>query len=273
MILLRKQKITVAVISDTHIGSTVSLCPPSVRLDDGQSVNISIPQKWLWQNWIDFWTRAKDLGNREIYTFILGDIFDNLHHGTTQLWSDNEADWKKAALELFDVPKRLSKHIFSIRGTTIHTKGGGSLDEEMSIMLKTIPDSLGNSSSWTRQVYVEGVLFDLAHKGPIGRLPWTTGNMLNRLPYEVIAKSIKEGSEIPSVILRSHNHMYSTSSDDSPVLVVACPAWQLCTEYGYNLNPARISDIGGLLFECWDGHFEFHKVLYTPEREKPWRQA
>ncbi len=268
---LKNHRITVAVVSDTHIGSTVSLCPPKIQLDDGQIVEPSPPQRWLWQNWNDFWSQAKGLGNKEIYTFLLGDVFDNKHHGTTQLWSENEADWKKAALGIFETPKHLSKHIFCIRGTIVHTKAGGSLDEEMAIMLNAVPDSLGNKSSWTRKVYVEDVLFDLAHKGPIGQLPWTRGNALNRLPYEIVAKCIKENSEIPKVLIRSHNHMYGTSGDDSPIFTVSAPAWQLCTEYGYNLNPARISDIGGLLFECWDGKYEFHKVLYKPEVEKPWR--
>ena len=269
---LKKSKITVAVVSDTHIGSTVALCPQNMRLDDGQTINLSTPQKWLLDNWNDFWKRAKELDNKEIYIFLLGDTFDNIHHGTTQLWSTNEADWKRAALELFDIPKRLAKHIFSIRGTTVHTKGGGSLDEEVGIILGSVPDSLGNRSSWYRRVYVNDVLFDLAHKGPLGRLPWTTGNMLNRLPYEIMAKCVKERTEIPQVALRSHNHTYSTSSEGTPIFTVSVPAWQLCTEYGYNLNPARISDIGGLLFECWEGKYEYHRVLYAPEVEKAWRE-
>jgi 3',5'-cyclic AMP phosphodiesterase CpdA len=43
----------ILVISDTHINSTVSLCKPSVNLDDGQEVKITNAQKWFWDNYLD----------------------------------------------------------------------------------------------------------------------------------------------------------------------------------------------------------------------------
>lgn len=271
MAFLRKNRVTVAVISDTHIGSTLSLCPEDFKLDEGQKINISKAQRWLLDCWNDFWKKAVELDNKDIYTFILGDSFDNNHHGTSQLWSLNEADWKKAALEIFEPILRLSKHTFTIRGTIAHSKSGGSLDEELALMLNSVKHN-DNASSWKRRIYVEDVLFDISHKGPIGRLPWTTGNALNRLSSEIAIECIRRKIEIPNVVLRSHNHRFATSSDDCLVKVISSPAWQLCTEYIYSINPSGRSDIGGLLFECFSGQYVFHKVIYEPEEEKPWKE-
>jgi len=269
-LLLIKQKTTVAVISDTHIGSTVALCPPNLYLDDGQSIEQSKAQKWLWCNWKDFIDFSTHL-NKKLYIFHLGDVFENAHHEKTQLWSINEADWKKAAYETFSDFFSKAQHRFVIRGTPAHAKTGASLEEEFALSVKAEQEN-ERWSTWTRKVYVNDVLFDLAHKGPVGQLPWTISNPLNRLAFEVIANCCSRHTKLPDIILRSHNHTYGTSSDNCPVLVISMPAWQLCTEYIQTHNPVKMSSIGGIVFECWDGKYEIHKKLYIPKEEEPWKE-
>lgn len=42
------------VISDTHIGDGLALCPPRCTLDDGGEYRQSGPQRELWRNWCHF---------------------------------------------------------------------------------------------------------------------------------------------------------------------------------------------------------------------------
>lgn len=39
---------TLLIVSDTHINSTVAICPSEVELDDGGSYRPSRGQRWLW---------------------------------------------------------------------------------------------------------------------------------------------------------------------------------------------------------------------------------
>lgn len=265
-----KQKITVAIVSDLHIGSTVGIMPPEVTLDEGLTVSQSKSQEWLYDNWCDFWDTVKAVGNQKCYLFVLGDTFDNFHHGTTQLWSLNEVAWFRAATDLFDLPLSLCQKRFVIRGTLAHTKSGGIFDEEFGNMIDAEQDG-NNYSSWRRSVYVDNVLFDLCHRGPLGQLPWTIGNALNRYSYEVLAECHSLGTPVPNVVLRSHNHLYGTSGDGSPVFTMSIPAWQLKTEYTYGRNAVRLASIGGIIFECWDNTYIYHKQLYTPQEREAWR--
>lgn len=53
-----------AIISDTHIGSTTGLATPTYRIqtrdpNETQEVNANRLQKWLWECWQDFWAYVR----------------------------------------------------------------------------------------------------------------------------------------------------------------------------------------------------------------------
>src|SRR5690349_18053925 len=82
--------VVIAVVSDTHNGSTVALCPERIALDDGGAYEASRAQRWLWASWLDFWGKAQALRTAHdaaLYTVFNGDLTEGNHHGSTQILS------------------------------------------------------------------------------------------------------------------------------------------------------------------------------------------
>ncbi len=44
-----------AAIADLHSGSTVSLCPPKLPKDDGDTHTPNKAVQWLWGAWLEIW--------------------------------------------------------------------------------------------------------------------------------------------------------------------------------------------------------------------------
>src|SRR5690606_19020550 len=112
---------TVAVVGDTHAGSTVAVCPPVIDLDDGGQYAASKAQRWLWQCWGDYWDRVdRERGDRLIVV-LNGDLIDGDHHNTSQIASRNPNAQAAALDAILAVPLALKPDkIFVVRGTAAH---------------------------------------------------------------------------------------------------------------------------------------------------------
>ena len=260
------------VVGDTHINSTVGVCPPIVNLDDGGSFRSSKGQRWLWRNWLSFWndvsTTAEKYDNAEIWTVFNGDLVDvNGRHQQTQNISQNEADVFRMTLDTIKPALDVSKRVFVVRGTAAHVGSSASMEEKIAFDIGA--EKCGDNYSWWELLLeAEGVTFDIRHHGPLGRLPHTRGNALNRRAVELM---LLYRNRCPQVAIQSHNHHFSTSSDEYEIKVFAQPAWQLKTEFVNRIGIIEQANVGGMYFICNQGKYEPVVKRYKPEATRAWR--
>ena len=261
---------TITVVSDLHAGSTWGLCPPEVELHEEGTYHASKYQRWLWDNWIDFWTWARELARGRRVMVINGDMVDGVHHRTTQLVSTNEADHIeiadqciRAAVEIYR-----PRHIVFIRGTEVHV-GAAARDEEIIAhrWRKYVPHEKP-FSRYAAFMTVEGVLFHFAHHtGGWGR-PWTATGAPGResviMRDYALTAHMRTGEpvEVPDVSVRAHQHRFNDSGRATHPRVIVCPAWQLSTVFGKRISPTRAPDIGGVQFVVREGKYTIEERLY-----------
>lgn len=261
-------------VGDLHTNSTVGVCPPVVTLDDGGTYRSSKGQKWLWRNWLDFWGEVQAVQKRtgkrtEVWTVLNGDLVDvNGKHQQTQNISQNEADVFRMTLDTLQPAIEVSNRLFVVRGTAAHVKSSASMEEKIAADLGA--EMCGDNYSWWELLLeCEKVLFDIRHHGPLGRLPHTRGNALNRRAVELMLKYSNQ--KCPDIGIQSHNHRFSTSSDEYPIKVYALPAWQLITEFINKIGNVEPADIGGIYFICDKGQYTPVIKRYKPEEVRPWK--
>ena len=262
-----------AIVGDTHVNSTVGLITPVCNLDDGGTYRSSKGQRWLWRNWLNFWNEIYNLKmkhkDNKVWTVFNGDLVDvNGKHQQTQNVSQNETDVFKMAIDTLMPALDVSDRVFVVRGTAAHVKSSASMEEKIAIDIGA--EKNGNQWAWWELLLdCEDVRFDIRHHGPLGRLPHTRGNALNRRAVELMLRYANQ--RCPDVGIQSHNHRFSSSSDEYPIKVYALPAWQLITEFVSRIGNIEPADVGGMYFVCDKGQYQPVVKRYEPERIRPWR--
>jgi hypothetical protein len=100
------------IVSDTHSGCRLSLCPPSgVRLDDGGFYHPSEFQTKMWAYWREFWdTWVPQVTRGEPYHLIHnGDALEGVHHNATTQISHNIEDQLRIAEDVLSPEIRGAK--------------------------------------------------------------------------------------------------------------------------------------------------------------------
>jgi hypothetical protein len=267
----KDKPIIVAVSSDHHAGSTVGLCPPVVKLPDGDSRRNSVAQRWLWRNWNgNYIPRVKLLAAKYKTKYIAilnGDAIEGNPHRTTQVVSRNETVQMRIAEEVLSPLLQKAEQVYFIRGTPAHVGKQARLEEKVAEnWTNTVKDG-ANFTRWHLSLDVNGTLFDIGHKGSIGRLPWTRPNSVNKIAGATIIEAHQRSKKCPNVVLRAHWHQYADSGDNfRKIRVIAMPAWQLITGYVNTISPGALADIGGLIFTCWpDKTYDLEVVRFFPK--------
>jgi hypothetical protein len=262
----------VVVFSDTHINSTVGLCPPSVKLDDAGVYKSSKAQRWLWSNWLDFWkdvaAEKKRLGY-PVVSVANGDIADDNAHSNTQLITSNLADIIKLAHAALQPCLSVTDHFFATRGTEAHVGASASMDELVAESMGAHGD--GNTSSWWwLRGKFGGVTFDMAHHPGTGSAsPHLRHGPAGRVAARIIHDYADMRELPPQIGIRSHNHTFSDSGESYACRVFITMPWQLTTAFGHRVGySGRLSPIGGLIFICENGEYSCKIRQY---RAKPQR--
>lgn len=263
------------VVGDLHVNSTVGLITPTTNLDDGGTYRSSKGQRWLWRSWLDFWNEVSTVKRKtkrtEVWTVFNGDLVDiNGKHKQTQNISQNEADVFRMAIDTLEPALNISERVFVIRGTAAHVGSSASLEEKIAVDIDA-EKCVENYSWWELLLECEGVQFDIRHHGPLGRMDHTRGNALNRRATEMMRKYANR--RCPDVALQSHQHRFSSSSDEFPIKVYALPAWQLITEFVHRISNIMPADIGGMYFVCDKGEHVPVVKRYKPEMARAWRAS
>ena len=263
-------------IADTHINHKLALMKlPSRHAKPTKS------QRFLSINWKKACSDIADLiaqyKNPWVTTVFDGDLIEaDTKKRTNQLVTRNQAFIMEMAFDTLEPVINMSNDIFVIRGTPAHVGKDAEYEEAFAGDLKDdgiIKCEDTGDYSWDR-VRGEwgGVMFDIQHQGPIGRLRHTKLNAVMRLASELEIEYQRINKTI--IAIRAHNHQRYDTYDNYEVRVIGLPAWQIPPPYVTNTKGKyEISDIGFRAFVCQNGQIEVKKYDYDIPREKTWKRT
>ncbi len=269
-----EMKYHVIVVSDMHLNSAVSLCPPIVNLDDGGTYHASKGQRWLWDCWKDFVQNCAKLEGEKI-AILNGDLAElDIKRRSIQLVSTNKATIQRLILEALEPLIDVVDHVIVIRGTAAHTGKSAWIEEAIANDLDHTARYSDNIASWWHfRGVIGGVRMDVAHHASMGSIPWGRANAVNTAAAKITwLYTVKMKQPIPHVAIRSHNHLRADSYDNYDVRVLFTPCWSLATEYSYRTGRENdAADIGGYVIHCENGKYDVDKYNYNYDMRQIWK--
>jgi hypothetical protein len=284
----------VGVFSDIHCGSTVGLMGEPVLLDDENYFHPSKLQKWLWQEWNEAWKKASKIRkDADQFTLIsLGDLTENIHHGTHQVISNQASIHTKVAIEALGVPLRLKPHaVHLIRGTGSHTGKGSSMEEGIArhLQVKGYPvvedPDTKQLTSYRRRILIGDTLLDCAHHGRAGQRSWTAKSYSSIYAKDIWVSQMEDcyrsmrqdpGNMVeifknmrpPDISLRGHHHRYVDSgpAEDYGTRLVRSGCFQMPTEFIHRIAVETLPSIGIFLLAIRKSHVEVIPIMSSFQR-------
>ncbi len=270
----------VVVISDTHFGCQLAVCPKKLRLDGGGFYHSSRLQKKLWRMWQIFWEEWVPEATRgEDFIFVHNaDVIDGIHHKATTQISHNINDQKNLALEMLSpiisLPK--CKGYYQIRGTEAHAGQSQEYEENIAQQLGAIPNKDGQYSRYDLWLKFgeHKLLAHFAHHIGTTNSASYESTAVHKELIEAYVEAGRWGLRPPDCVVRSHRHrFYKTempAKNDSAISVVT-PSWQLKTPFVWRLGMGRSStpQIGGIVIrEGTEVNIYCRQKIWSIERSK-----
>ena len=256
------------VISDTHCGCRLGLCPPDPqRVDGGGQYLPSDFQKKMWEYWTEFWTVwVPQATHGEPFDLVHnGDAIDGAHHHSTTQISHNIDDQRRIAeAALAPVIDRCLKSggtYYHIRGTEAHVGQSGEYEETLARQLGAKPNAQGQYARFDLWKRVGGALVHLLHHiGTTSSASHEASAVNAELTAEYV-EAARWNREPPDYIVRSHRHRsiaVDLNSAKGYAAAIVTPAWQGKTPYVWKVPGARISEpqLGGIIIR--QGNEEHH---------------
>lgn len=269
-----------AVVSDMHIGSTVGLCPPKTRLDDGGFYIASSTQRAVWKAWLEYWDMVATIKrnrNARVITVFNGDTVDRNKHTAHQSITTNEATVIAVAAEALRPAVRVSERLCMIRGTAAHVGRGANLEEQLSNEYADdflILDRQAGTRTWWRWFpEIEGVKFDIAHHpATSSRRPWSKDAAAARLSAILRVEYLEAGLDVPDVAIRAHMHKAASSGRFGKPETFAMPSWELNCHFAHRLGSTPpVEPVGGLIFVLENGEYDVALKTWKARTRKIWR--
>lgn len=270
----------IVIISDTHIGSTMGLCPPSgIALPDGGLYMPNKFQRTLWDFWMHFWTEALGALRRRgdhVTLVINGDLIEGLHHRQVGIISNNLVSQRNAAIEVFgNLPGKVHIHrLFVVRGTEAHSEPDAQSEEEIAREIEAERTETGEYSWWQLWLEVHGELFHIAHHiGATSSAAYESSAPMREMVTGLI-EAAQWGRPLPTVFVRSHRHRFievPLPTEHGRIRCVITPGWQLRTPHVERIDRMRMPQIGGVIFVVEDGTCEVREKMYRLPQPEPIR--
>lgn len=266
----KRSPILIAAFGDLHIGSTVSLCPPTgVLLEDGGRYTPNAVQLWLWARWLDFWKEVEGYRARgyKIVGICNGEFIDGRHHESSQLASQAPEIQAAAALEVMAVAMPKLDTLYCTRGTEAHSGKGAASDYAIARELGAVIDKAsGQRAAYQWRIDIGGVIVDAAHH--ISGSARLTSRGTN-IRAELIEMMLED--DAPDILIRSHVHTYAdVGRMFGARQALVLPAWQLKTAYGHRVTRRRRQEVGGVLIEVADGRaMQARPMIYPVPIDAP----
>ena len=246
----------VIVISDTHFGCQLALCPPSVALDNGGTYQPSVLQKKLWGLWQYFWGEwVPQVTKGEPYIIVHnGDAIDGKHHDSVTQITQNITDQVEIAIAVLRpiVKAKKCAGYYHIRGTEAHVGKSGQAEEGLAKALGAIPDEIGNCARWELWMKLNGSLIHFSHHIGTTNAAAYESTAVYKEMIEAYVDAARWHKQPPDVVVRSHRHRaFETRIPTAKGygISLVTPGFQLKTPFTHRLALGRSSmpQIGGVL--------------------------
>lgn len=266
--------ITIAGIADLHLASTVSLCTPTVNLDDGGTYHASAAQLYLYRCWNSYLDQIEKRRCGDVIGVSNGDLGEgDYKQRSTQVITRNKSTITSLAANILDPLVKLSTGgFFVIRGTGAHVGPSAELEEEIAQDIGAIACPETNTASWwVLPLTIEGVrLLIYHHPGTNGAgRPMNKFSGIDRLASDIVftyANDLRQ--EPPDIVMCAHIHEFRSSYDHFRTEAITLPCFSFKTEYIYRIGKAAANNrIGGVLIHCNAGEYEIEPILYQPKQE------
>jgi hypothetical protein len=266
------------VISDTHCGDQLGLCPASVRLAHGGTYEASRFQLAVLEVWDRFWSEwvPRVTRGQPFAVLFNGDMIEGRHHGASHQISQDLSDQANIAYDMLaPVVQLCGGRFYYVSGSSPHSGEAGENEEKLAERLGAVPDQSGRRSRYELYIQVGRALVHASHHiGIVGSMAYET-TALTKEYNEFCAESARWGRPAPDVVVRSHRHRHSevrvpTVRGYGTIFVTS--SWQLKTPFAFRLPGGRVTTptIGGSLIRSGDEEaFTRHMTVHTarPETE------
>ena len=201
----------IVVVSDTHCGCRLGLCPPTgARLDDGGRYMPSRLQRVVWQWWIEFWEKwVPTVTHGEPYAVVVnGDVIEGVHHRATSQISHNLEDQCEIVREVFEpIVERCRGQFYMVRGTPAHVGEQGVHEERLAKQLGALPNEEGQHARYELwQTFGRGRLAHFNHHiGTTSSSQHETSAVNGELVHAFVEAG-RWGHTPPDVIVRCLSH-------------------------------------------------------------------
>lgn len=250
----------IVVISDTHFGCQLGLCPPKVKLDNGGVYNYNKIQEKIWKHWLYFWKVfvPEVTQNKDFIVVHNGDVIDGVHHRTTTQISHNLVDQENIAVEVMSIIKDnpKCKKLFFLRGTEAHSGPSAESEERIAERLKA--DKNEQTGNYTRYIlwlrFGKNVLAQFAHHISTTNSAAYESTAVYKEQIELFTDSGRYKLEPPDIVVRSHRHrflMTITAGKNENSISVVTPGWQAITPFAYRGSRGRtgLAQVGGIVIK------------------------
>ena len=246
----------VIVISDTHAGCQLALCPPVVTLDSGGTYRQSKLQKKVWEMWGFFWSEwVPKVTKGEPYIVVHnGDAIDGKHHDSVTQITQNITDQVSIAIDVLGpiVKAKNCAGYYHIRGTEAHVGKSGQAEEGLARALGATPDEIGNYARWELWMKLNGSLIHFSHHIGTTNAAAYESTAVYKEMIEAYVDAARWRKQPPDVVVRSHRHRAFETRIPTAMgygISLVTPGFQLKTPFTHKLALGRSSmpQIGGVL--------------------------
>lgn len=270
---MTKNRVIVAIMSDSHSGSAFGLCNPEVELNSEsgskQLPELSEGQQYLWNDvYIPDVDNIKRLAGKDALMLLhLGDVTQGARFPGELMAGDSVANQILIAESLFE-PWLSFKNLKGIRfakGTGVHTFGAGSGEVIVGHLLDRRIDT---KITYHGCVDVNGCKIDYAHHGPsTGKYNWTRGNVARSYLRDMMLGSMLNNFAPSDVLVRGHYHSYVKeflAINGIESWLVVCPSLCLLSEYVVKVTQSGFNACNGLIaLEIIDGKlYKIHSFIH-----------
>jgi len=269
------------VISDTHCGCRLAICPPTPNaLDDGGTYTASPAQLKMWKLWREFWdVWVPQVTRGEPYDLVHnGDCIDGVHHYSTTQISHNIKDQLRIADAVIrpevERCRKGGGTYYHIRGTGAHVGPSSVWEEMLAESLGAEPNTEGQYARydiWKRVGGKGGPLVHLLHHIGTTSSAAHESSAVNAEMATSFNESGRWGNEPPDYVVRSHRHRSIAVEIDTVkgyAASIVTPAWQLKTPFVWKIPGGRNSQpqIGGICIRRGDEEHYYRRKVWSLDR-------
>ena len=272
--------------TDAHSGSIFGLMRPIQWQFQSGNREVTPVQRLIWRQWTEDWTWVGKLRKKSrLITGFGGDAVEGNTFGSNELVTSRMDEQSELFIDAMNYGLKIAGHdaskgdlLYMMKGTGVHV---GESENKIAKDLDAVPaqpptnvEGQGGYYPWGHlYLDVNGVLFDVAHKGQKpGKRYWTTENGLMLQAKDTYFRCLDEKFPIPNYVISGHWHNWvepqTYRGKHGSVTVVALPCYKAKDDYATEVARESFTNIGRFVVVVEkDGSHWWDKNLITIKPE------